>query len=125
MAIGENPVQWFEIPVNDMDRAKKFYENVLNVELTLVPLDELIMAWFPWAHVGAGSAGTLVKAKSCVPSHAGSMVYFGVDDIEATLARVAENGGKVLKPKSDIGQHGFVGHFEDSEGNRVASHSMR
>jgi predicted enzyme related to lactoylglutathione lyase len=119
----ENPVQWFEIPVNDMDRAKNFYENVLNVELTLVPLGELIMAWFPWVKGGVGSAGTLVKAKSYVPSHAGSIVYFSVDDIEATLARVATNGGKILKSKSGIGENGFVGHFEDSEGNRVALHS--
>jgi uncharacterized protein len=125
MAKTENPVQWFEIPVNDMERAKKFYESVFDVQLKLVALGELVMAWFPWAQDGIGSAGTLVKAQSYVPSHSGSMVYFSVEDISVILERVAKNGGKILNPKSAIGEHGFVGHFEDSEGNRVALHSTQ
>lgn len=119
-----NPVNWFEIPVNDIQRAKKFYEAVFNIEMQLSELQELIMAWFP-AHMNApGATGTLVKANSYVPSHEGSMVYFSVEDIEATLERVTKHGGKVLNPKMSIGEYGFVGHFEDCEGNRVALHSV-
>ena len=125
MPDGVNPVQWFEIPVEDMERAKTFYENVFGFELKVVPLGEFTMAWFPWVQGARGSAGTLVKANGYVPSHSGSMVYFGVEDIMATLANVEENGGKILRQKMSIGEFGFVGHFQDSEGNRVALHSIK
>ena len=55
----------------------------------------------------------------------GTVVYFSVWDIDAVLKRVEEKGGKVLNPKMSIGEYGFLGHFEDSEGNRVALHSMQ
>jgi predicted enzyme related to lactoylglutathione lyase len=118
-----NPVSWFEIPVGDIERAKNFYERVLEVRLTLLPLGQLTMALFPAVQGGAGATGSLVKAKTYVPSHSGSMVYFAVEDLEATLARVVNHGGKTLNPKTAIGDFGFVGHFEDPEGNRVALHS--
>ena len=52
------------------------------------------------------------------------MVYFHVNDIEATLAKIESNGGKTLFPKTGIGEHGFIAHFEDSEGNRVSLHAV-
>jgi hypothetical protein len=115
----------FEIPVNNMEKAKLFYEAVFGVRLSPLDLGQVNMSLFPMAQGAAGAAGSLVKANSYVPSHAGSMVYFGVEDIDATLARVAKNGGKVLNPKVGVGEYGFVGHFEDCEGNRVALHSTR
>lgn len=118
-----NPVNWFEIPATDLDRAQSFYENVLGVELDRNELGPLKMAFFPMVDGAYGSSGTLVQNESYTPSHAGSMVYFSVDDIEGTLARIESAGGKVLNPKSSIGEHGFVAHFEDCEGNRVALHS--
>lgn len=120
-----NPVNWFEIPVNDLDRAKDFYEHVLETELSLNEMGPLQMAWFPTAADAAGSTGTLIKAEGYTPSHDGTMVYFGVENIDATLGRVAEKGGKILNPKMSIGEYGFVAHFEDSEGNRVALHSKK
>lgn len=120
-----NPVNWFEIPVNDLQRAKEFYEYVFDVTLSVQDLGALKMAWFPMVQGASGAAGTLVKAESYVPSYAGTMVYFTVADIDAALKRVSEKGGKILRSKMSIGQHGFVGHFEDCEGNRVALHSMR
>lgn len=69
--------------------------------------------------------GTLIEAESYVPSYKGTMVYFSVPDIDGVLGRVAEHGGKVVNPISSIGEIGFVAHFEDSEGNRVALHSER
>ncbi len=56
------------------------------------------------------------------PSHSGTLVYFSVKDIDAALERVKESGCRVIRGKMDIGQFGYVGHFEDSEGNRVALH---
>ena len=118
-----NPVGWFEIPVTDMPRAVRFYEQVFGLRLDLHDMGPLQMAWFPMKNNEYGTAGSLVKNEAYVPSHAGTLVYFTVADINATLKRVAGFGGKVLRARTSIGEHGFVGHFEDSEGNRVAVHS--
>ena len=119
-----NVVNWFEIPAKNIERSKEFYENVLNIELALNEMGPLKMAWFPMEQNGVGATGSLVEAESYEPSHSGSMLYFSVEDIEATLAKVGENGGKTLNPKMSIGEFGFVAHFEDIEGNRVALHSV-
>lgn len=119
-----NPVNWFEIPVRDMGRAKAFYDYVFGFDLQLNQMGPLEMAWFPMTEGVPGSTGSLVKAEQYTPSHAGSLVYFTVEDIEIALKRVAEKGGKALNPKMSIGEYGFVAHFEDSEGNRVALHSI-
>ncbi len=118
-----NPVGWFEIPVTDMARAKAFYEHVFGIRLELHELGNLTMAWFPMQPDAKGSAGTLVRNPAYIPSHTGTLIYFTAPDIEAHLRRVTEKGGKVLNPKTSIGEYGFVAHFEDSEGNRVALHS--
>jgi predicted enzyme related to lactoylglutathione lyase len=119
-----NPVTWFEIPVHDLNRAKAFYEHVFNVKLSTQDFGALQMAWFPLTQGASGATGSLVKAQGYVPSYAGTMVYFEVDDIDAVLRRVIEKGGKSLRAKTSIGEYGFVGHFEDCEGNRVALHAM-
>jgi len=85
----------------------------------------LRMAWFPGIQGATGATGSLVQAESYEPSHRGSMVYFSVPDIEAALKRVPEKGGKLLHGKKRIGEYGFVAHFEDCEGNRVALHSTQ
>jgi predicted enzyme related to lactoylglutathione lyase len=118
-----NPVNWFEIPVDDLDRAKKFYETVLGIELSLQEMGPLQMAWFPMTEGLPGATGSLVKGEGYSPSTAGSLVYFTVKDLDETLGRVSAGGGKVLFPKMSIGEYGFIAHFEDSEGNRVALHA--
>ena len=118
-----NPVSWFEIPVTDFGRAKSFYESVLGINLDENDVGGSKMGWFPWDHEAPGSAGAIIKHEAYTPSHAGTMVYLSVEDIETTLQRIETNGGKVLMKKQSIGEFGFVAHFEDSEGNRVALHS--
>ena len=120
-----NPVNWFEIPVKDIERGKKFYEEVLGLELSRQKMDDIEMAWFPMEEGGAGATGSLVQAESYNPSYDGSVVYFSVADIESTLAKAESNGGKVVTPKMDIGEYGFIGHFEDSEGNRIGLHTNK
>lgn len=120
-----NPVNWFEIPVMDMARAKKFYEKVFGVELTDEKMDDYTMSFFPWTENAPGSAGMLIKGETYEPSHAGAVLYFSVDDIEETLRRINAGGGKTLMPKKNIGEYGFIAHFEDTEGNRLAIHSMK
>ena len=119
-----NPVNWFEIPVNDMERAKKFYESVFDVELSMLSMGSMQMFQFPMVDDTYGSAGTLVQMEGYKPSHDGTLVYFSVADIDGTLRKVIANGGKTLLPKMSIAEYGFVAHFEDSEGNKVALHSM-
>ena len=119
-----NPVNWFEIPVKDLGRARKFYEKVFGVELTEEVLDQFTMAFFPMTDGAPGAAGTLMKAESYEPSHSGTVVYFSVDDINETLRRINTYGGKTLLPKKEVGEYGFISHFEDTEGNRLALHSM-
>ena len=120
-----NPVNWFEIPVADLDRARRFYQAVFDYEMPLQEMGPLKMAWFPMERNGQNATGSLVKAESYIPSHQGSMVYLSVDDVAVTLKKIVPNGGTVVNPKSSIGEFGFVGHFEDTEGNRVGLHSDR
>ncbi|MFY0601321.1 MAG: VOC family protein [Cyclobacteriaceae bacterium] len=117
-----NPINWFEIPVTDMARAKKFYEHILDIEISLHDFDKLLMGWFPFNHEAPGATGSLVQGKDYIPSHHGSMVYFIVKEIDNVLPKITSVGGKIINPKFEIGDHGFVAHFEDSEGNRIALH---
>ncbi|WP_108125746.1 VOC family protein [Saccharospirillum mangrovi] len=122
MALDAQPVAWFEIPVSDMNRARAFYEAVLEVSLQPLDLGENFkMALFP---ASDHRAGALMQANSYEPSYQGPLIYLGVDDIDATLDRAAQHGGKVINAKMSIGERGFVGHFEDCEGNRIGLHSL-
>lgn len=117
-----NPINWFEIPVTDMSRAKSFYEEVFEIELSVNEMNGTTMGWFPFNHEAPGATGTLIKGDHYVPSHAGTMVYFSVTEIDEVIPRITAEGGKILNPKFSIGEHGFCAHFEDSEGNRIALH---
>ena len=117
-----NPVDWFEIPVNNMSQAKTFYEAVLGVELTEAEMGPNKMAWFPMEMGATGAAGTLIQGEAYSPSHDGSLVYIHVDQIDPTLEAIGRSGGKTLLPRTSIGEHGFIAHFQDTEGNRVALH---
>lgn len=122
MALKLNPVNWFEIPVADLARAKTFYETALSIEIAETKMGEADMGWFPMEMGASGATGTLIKCQGYTPSQEGSLVYLQVDAIDPTLEAIAQAGGKTLMPRTSIGEHGFVAHFEDSEGNRVALH---
>ena len=117
-----NPVNWFEIPVAEMARAKKFYETVLAVEIQEGEMEGCPMGFFPMDQETQGATGALILGENYTPSHAGSLVYLHVDGIDPVLALIEKNGGKTLRPRTSIGVHGFIAHFEDTEGNRVALH---
>jgi hypothetical protein len=118
----KNPVNSFEIPVDDLDRAARFYEAVFGCVLERAEVDGNEFAWFPIHNDAPGISGALAKGESYTPSTAGTRIYFSVDDIDATLQKVHTAGGKTMYPKTDIGDLGFVAEFEDSEGNRIALH---
>ena len=117
-------VGWFEIPVNSMTRAKAFYEAVFNIEVKEVDFGGLKMGWFPHEEGDYGATGTLIKQESYVPSQDGTLVYFTSKDVQNELDRVEAAGGKIYKEKTKISdEHGYMGVFIDTEGNRVALHS--
>ncbi len=120
-----NPVNYFEIPVVDMARAMHFYERVLLMDFELTEIDGHSMALFPYQKDAPGITGALALGDSYHPGRQGVRIYFTVTDIEATLRRAVEAGGKVLYPKTSIGEHGWVAEFEDSEGNCIAVRSLQ
>lgn len=119
-----NPVVWFEIPAADLERAKTFYETTFDIDVQFLDLGELRFGFLPMKEGAVNAAGALVHHPTMYrPSHDGALVYFGVDDIEAVLARVERAGGRIFQHRKPIGEFGFVGFFEDSEGNRIGLHS--
>lgn len=123
--MAQNPFVWIEIPVSDMDRAQKFYEDVFQFEIKRVDFGGFLMGWFPSGDMNSpGATGTLVQQESYIPSQEGTMVYFHSANIIDELDRVEAAGGKIYQPKTKISdEHGFMGVFIDSEGNRVALHA--
>lgn len=121
-----NMVGWFEIPVNDMDRAKTFYEAVFKVDIQIVDFGGMLMGWFPYEEGKEGAAGTLIKQDTYIPSQEGTLVYFICEDVQNELDRIEAAGGKLYQPKTQISpEHGFMAAFIDTEGNRVALHSRK
>ncbi|GGD97379.1 VOC family protein [Planktosalinus lacus] len=119
-------VTWFEIPVNDMLRAKTFYEKVFGVSIELHNFGGLEMGWFPHREGETLATGTLIKQESYVPSAEGTLIYFASKDVQIELDRVEKAGGKIYQQKTQISpEHGFMGVFNDTEGNRVALHSLK
>ncbi len=123
MSTESNPIIWFEIPVNDLGRARNFYAHVFGIELEEQTSGDTQMAFFPMVKDAGGAAGTLVKGNGYAPCASGTLIYFSTPDIEAALARAAERGGKTLKAKTSIGEYGFIGLLQDSEGNHIGLHA--
>lgn len=131
--VTQNPVGWFEIYVDDLDAAKRFYEAMLQVTLSPLPSPApdmqpaMQMLAFPMATDAAGApgaAGALVKMDMQLPPPPGrTMVYFSCADCAVTAARAAENGGSVMRDKFAIGEHGFIALARDPEGNMLGLHS--
>jgi len=125
MAEKWNPVVWFEIPVEDLDRAKSFYEDVFEIKLELNEIGPMKMAWFTMIEGVPGAPGALVKMEDYTPSDEGVRIYLTTPDIEGTLDRITANGGEILMSRTSIGEYGFIAQFSDTEGNRIALHSMK
>ncbi len=123
-----NMVSWFELPVEDMDRAKKFYEAVFDVQIHVQDFNELLMGWFPFADGKPGAMGSLVKHPDFYyPSNTqGPLLYFSCEDVAVQIGRIEKAGGKILQTKKLISEDvGYMGLFLDSEGNRIALHSRQ
>ena len=127
--MADNPVVWFEIYVDDMARAQRFYETVLGVSLSPLPMPEgdgsgLQMLAFPAGMEQPGTAGALVRMPGVAPGGGGTLVYFGCQDCAVEAGRVQTAGGTLHRPKMSIGEYGFIALAIDTEGNMFGLHSM-
>jgi len=120
-------ISWFEIPTTELGRAVDFYQATLGVTLRAVTSDGLEMYVFPYAEGATG--GCLVRHPQQAPAAAGTLVYFACDalpgGLDGCLERAAKAGGQVTLPRMAIGEHGFIGHVRDSEGNLIGLHAAR
>ncbi len=123
-----NPVGWFEIYVQDMARAKKFYESVLRVSLEKLgdPNDSTIeMMAFPMGMDRPGASGALAKMSGFPSGGNSTLVYFSCMDCAEEAGRVASSGGRVHREKMAIGEYGFIALAFDTEENLFGLHSMQ
>ena len=129
MSMTKNPhtISWFEVPVTSISRATDFYETVFQTSLNKEEFQGTKMAIFP----SSGDKntftvhGALVEGEGYTPSQTGPLLYFNAgSDLTETLNKVEASGGKVTLPKTSIGEHGFMAHLIDTEGNRIALYSQ-
>lgn len=121
----KNAINWFEIPVKDFDRAKKFYETILNFQMEVMDFEGLKLGMLPSEKGALG--GSICWGESYVPSEAGTLIYINGDpDLAEIEKRIEPAGGKVIMSKKQISPDiGYMSLFIDSEGNRIALHSNK
>ena len=123
-----NPVGWFEIYVQDMPRARKFYEGLFGTSLQdlHVPAEGDLEMWaFPGDNTSYGTPGALVHMKGVPSGGIGTLVYFICEDCAVEEAKVPKLGGRIERRKMSIGQYGFISLVIDTEGNMIGLHSMK
>lgn len=118
-----NSINWFEIPVSDFARAKKFYSDIFGIDMYESMMGPSQMGFFPQD----GVSGSIIKAEGHKPSMDGTLIYLSAgEDLSGVLSRIEGAGGKVLQPKTKVTDEiGFVAVFADTEGNKVALHSPK
>ena len=127
MVFNTHAINWFEIPVTNFGRAKKFYETIFDYQMPENQMGPARMGFLLYDFQNGGRGGAIVhNPEFYTPSKNGTLVYLNCDpDLSVVLKRVSAAGGKILEEKTEIGQNlGYWALIEDSEGNRVALHSM-
>lgn len=117
-------IHWIEIPTKDLDKARSFYEKVLQVDLEVLPLGPVKYALFPTED--RYNTGALVQGEGYEPSPQGTIVYLdGSGGIDQMLGRVVQAGGRILLSKTFLSpEAGFIGYFLDTDGNKIGLQSM-
>lgn len=122
----KNAINWFEIPVRNFTKARKFYETIFGADMQLMEAMGMKSAFFPAEMETGGIGGCIIQGEGYEPSEKGSLIYLnGGDDLGVPLSKVEAAGGKILLSKTAIGPNGFMAHFTDTEGNKVGLHSMK
>ena len=122
--MAKNPVRWFEIYVQNMKRAKKFYEAVFKVKLQKLNTPGVEIWSFPMQMDQMGAGGALVKMAGFPPGGNSTIVYFACEDCAVEEKRAQKHGVKIQKPKMSIGEYGYISLVYDTEGNMIGLHSM-
>ena len=127
MKANENALNWFDISVADINRAKKFYETIFDIEMPQQEMMGMQMAFFPSEDMNGKVSGSLVQGQMHNPSVDGAKIYLnGNPDLSLALSKIDAAGGKVVMPKTKITDEiGFMAFFIDSEGNNLALHSNK
>lgn len=125
MNTNRNPVGWFEIYVQDMDRARAFYEKTFQVTLERLEGPDIELWAFPMQPDNPGCAGALAKMKDKDSGVGGTIVYFSCVDCAVEASRAVRNGGQIQKEKMSIGEYGFIALIFDTERNMIGLHSMQ
>lgn len=120
-----NPVGWFDIHVSNFARAKKFYEKVFDVKPVDLPIAWGKQSVFPFTPEGPNISGALVEKADMKPNANNTVVYFETEDCVGEEKKIERGGGKIVQPKTHIGEFGYVSIFIDSEGNTVGLHSRK
>ena len=122
--MANNPVSWFEIYVQDMERARKFYEAVFQVRLNKLNSSVPELLAFPQSFTHYGASGALAKMEGCPSGGNSTLVYFSCEDCAVEAKRITEAGGRIQREKFSIGEYGFIVLAFDTEGNMFGLHSM-
>jgi uncharacterized protein len=122
---GQNTINWFEIAVTDFERAKNFYETIFDISMDVTMMQGYKMAFFPATEGKAN--GAICFGEGYIPSGAGALLYLNANpDLNLVLDRTTVAGGKIIVPKTLIGEDlGYYAFIVDTEGNRLALHSDR
>lgn len=120
----KHAIHWFEIPVNDYERAISFYEKVFDIKLQKEKMNDIDFALFPATE--SSIAGALIKSRFQKPSEQGCLVYLNVDGMmDEVIDRATQQGSNVFLVKMHLGECGYIAHISDSEGNKIALHSIQ
>ncbi|WP_298731789.1 VOC family protein [uncultured Chitinophaga sp.] len=124
-----NTLNWFEIPVNDFDRARQFYSRLFDYHMQDTLAGPNRRGFLPHDPQGGGVGGAIVQGPDYIPSQRGCLVYLNAgDDLSIVLARVTDAGGKIIQEKTPVSEEQALGYYaiiRDSEGNHIALHSMQ
>lgn len=124
MSSQTNALNWFEIPVTDTSRAKKFYESNFEILMEEMEMPGMKYVMFPFDPMKGKIAGGLAQSPMHIPSTTGSIIYLNANpDLQNVLNRIEDAGGKITMPKTSIGENGFMAFFIDTEGNMIGLHS--
>jgi predicted enzyme related to lactoylglutathione lyase len=122
-----NALNWFEIAVTDMPRAKHFYQVIFGIHMDEMEMGNMLMAGFPGTPGSGKASGALVKSDSHIPSMQGAVIYLNANpDMSGVLSKVEEMGGEIILPKTQISPEiGYMAFVKDTEGNKVGLHSQQ
>lgn len=127
MTAKENAINWFEISVKDINRAKAFYESIFGIKLEIASMAGVQMAFFPYEMGSGKTSGCLAQGNMHKPSADGVKLYLNANpDLATPLSKVIDAGGKVLMPKTKITDDiGYMAFIIDTEGNSIGLHSQK